>query len=43
MCISPNVADHPLKSAIDRCLGKLLPYQQANQVRAHLSAINLSP
>ena len=35
-CLSPNVADHPLRSAIDRSLGKPLPYQLANQVRAHL-------
>jgi hypothetical protein len=37
------VADHPLKPAIDRRLGKLLPYQLANLARANLSAINLSP
>ena len=29
------MADHPLRSAIDRSLGKLLPYQLANQVQAH--------
>ena len=35
-CLSPNVADHPLRPAIDRCLGELLPHQQANLTRAHL-------
>jgi len=30
------VADHPLKPATDRSLGKLLPYQLANQAQAHL-------
>ena len=33
-CLSPNVADHPLKSAIDQSLGRPLPHQQTNQVRA---------
>ena len=28
------MADHPLKPATDRRLGKLLPYQQANQTQA---------
>tara|TARA_B110000208_G_scaffold3_1_gene2 strand:- start:756 stop:887 length:132 start_codon:yes stop_codon:yes gene_type:complete len=37
------VADHPLKSAIDYSLGELLPHQQANQMRAHLLALKLSP
>jgi len=37
------VAGLPLRTAIDRCLGKLLPYQLANQVQAHLSALKLSP
>jgi hypothetical protein len=32
------VADHPLKPATDRRLGKLLPYQLANQTRAFLQA-----
>jgi len=36
------VADHPLRSTIDRSLGKPLPYQLANQVWAHLSALKLS-
>ena len=31
----PNVADHPLKSAIDHSLGRPLPHQQTNQVQAH--------
>ena len=30
-CLSPSVADHSLKPATDRGLGKPLPYQQANQ------------
>jgi hypothetical protein len=34
-CLSPSVADHPLKPATDNSLGKLLPHQQANQVQAH--------
>jgi hypothetical protein len=32
------VADRPLKPATDRCLGKLLSYQLANQARAHPQA-----
>jgi hypothetical protein len=32
------VADHPLKPAIDRCLGEPLPHQLANLTRAHLIA-----
>ena len=32
------MADHPLKSAIDRGLGRPLPHQQANLTQAHLSA-----
>ena len=39
----PSVADHPLKPAIDRSLGELLPHQLANLTRANPSAINLSP
>ena len=34
-CLSPNVADRPLRPAKDRCLGRPLPYQQANGARAH--------
>ena len=34
-CLSPSVADHSLKPATDHGLGKPLPYQQANQMRAH--------
>ena len=34
-CLSPSVADHPLKPAKDRSLGKPLPYQQANLAQAH--------
>ena len=30
------MADHPLRSATDRRLGKPLPYQLANQTRVHL-------
>ncbi len=35
------MADHPLRSATDRRLGKPLPYQLANQTRAHPIPINL--
>ena len=31
------MAGHPLRSATDRCLGRPLPYQQANQTRVHLT------
>ena len=37
------MADHPLKPATDRRLGRPLPHQLPNQPRAHPSAINLSP
>ena len=37
------MADHPLRSAIDRSLGKPLPYQLTNQVRAHLLAYKTFP
>ena len=47
MCIrdslSPSVADHPLKPAIDRRLGRPLPHQLSNLTRADPSPINLSP
>ena len=33
------MADHPLSPATDRCLGRPLPHQLANQTRAHLKAI----
>jgi len=42
-CLSPSVADHPLRSAIDHCLGEPLPHQLTNQMRAHLMALKLSP
>ncbi|XLT95102.1 hypothetical protein HN873_016764 [Arachis hypogaea] len=32
-CLSPNVADHPLRPVTDHRLGKLLPHQLANQTR----------
>src|SRR5690625_3285808 len=35
-CVSPGVADHPLRSATHRCLGKLLSHRLANAPRAHL-------
>ena len=41
-CLSPNVADHPLRPAKDRSLGEPLPHQLANPTRAALLAINLS-
>ena len=34
-CLSPIVADHPLKPATDRRLGSPLHHQLANQVQAH--------
>ena len=37
-CLSSSVSDRPLKPDTDRRLGKLLPYQQANQPRASLQA-----
>ena len=37
------MADHPLRPATDRRLGSPLHYQLANQTRAALKAINLSP
>ena len=37
-CLSPSVADHSLKPAMDRRLGKPLPYQLANPIQAHLVA-----
>ena len=33
-CLSPSVADHPLRPATDRRLGEPLPHQQANQISA---------
>ena len=32
--LSPSQADHPLRPANDRRLGKLLPYQLANHTQA---------
>ena len=37
-CLSPSVADHPLKPARDRRLGKPLPYQLANLTWANQMA-----
>src|SRR5690625_1266343 len=34
-CLSPSVADHPLRPATDRRLGRPLPHQLANLTRAH--------
>src|ERR1700730_4129943 len=33
-CLSPNVADHPLRPATDRRLGRPLPHQLANRTKA---------
>ena len=33
-CLSPNVADHPLRPAMDRRLGRPLPHQPANPPQA---------
>ena len=35
------MADYPLRSATDRCLGGPLPHQLANQTQVHPSPINL--
>ena len=35
-CLSPSVADHPLRSAKDLWLGKLFSYQLPNPPQAHL-------
>ena len=35
-CLSPHVADHPLRPATRHCLGKPLPYQQADRSKADL-------
>ncbi|MEY3233898.1 MAG: hypothetical protein RL230_1169 [Pseudomonadota bacterium] len=40
---SPSVADHPLRPATDRRLGRPLPHQLPNLTRAAPLAINLSP
>ena len=37
-CLSPSVADHPLRSAMHRGLGEPLPHQLANAPRVHPSA-----
>lgn len=37
-CLSPNVADHPLRSTKYHRLGKLLPHQLPNTVKAHFKA-----
>ena len=37
------MADHPLRSAIDQSLGRPLPHQQTNQVRAHPMAHKAFP
>ena len=37
-CLSPSLADHPLRSATDRRLGGPLPHQPANRPRAPPSA-----
>ena len=35
-CLSPHVADHPLRPATRQSLGKPLPYQQADRNKADL-------
>ncbi len=37
-CLSPSVADHPLRPATDHRLGEPLPHQQANRTQAHPTA-----
>ena len=41
-CLSPSVADRPLKPTTDHCLGKPLPHQQTNQTQAPLLATVMS-
>jgi hypothetical protein len=38
-CLSPSVADHPLRSAKDLRLGELLSHQLPNPPRARLIAV----
>ncbi len=38
-CVSSSVADHPLRPANHRSLGRPLPYQRANGTRAHLQTV----
>src|SRR5699024_4613659 len=40
-CLSSSVADHPLRSATHRRLGKPLPYQLANAPQAHPYVIEI--
>ena len=37
-CLSPSVADHPLRPAKDLRLGKQLPYQLPNLAKVHSMA-----
>ena len=37
-CLSPSVADHPLRPATDHRLGEPLPHQQTNRAQAHPTA-----
>ena len=37
-CLSSSVADHPLRPAKDRRLGRLIPYQLPNLTQAHFLA-----
>ncbi len=37
-CLSPSVADHPLRPATDHRLGEPLPHQQANRTQARPTA-----
>src|SRR5674476_212650 len=41
-CLSPSVADRPLRPATRRRLGEPLPHQQADRPRVHPPPINLS-
>ena len=42
-CLSPNVADRPLRPANDRSLGRPLPHQQTNRTRASQRAAEAFP
>ena len=38
-CLSPSVADHPLRPTKDHRLGELLPHQQPNPAQAYFNAV----
>jgi hypothetical protein len=45
-CLSPSVADHPLRPATDRCLGRPLPQQRRGKqihIRTNVKDTKLNP